>query len=159
DATDAHWQLYPVSQVDGAFLQGVGLPLIARASGYASDAAVWQDVRAHPGDVVIDTSALGLDDAGALGITQPRPVSAAQVVAPPVAAGVPTITNLQAQRAVRVPLSPENDLVIQVGSAISDQDILAENTLSLQHIVRGPGTIAPTTLWGMDLRGGRAIKL
>lgn len=158
-ATDARWRLYPVSQVNGAFLAGVGLPLAARATGYASDAAVWRDVRSHPGDVVIDAAALGPDDAAALAIQQPRPVSAAQFIAPPVAAGLPTITNLQTQNAQSKSPAAANDLLVQIAAAINDPDILAQNTLSLQHVVVGAGTIAPTTLWGIDLRGGPAIKL
>ncbi len=65
-APDAGWRVYPASEIDGAFLDGKGLPLAARAQGYGSDADVWRAVRTHPGDVVIDASALSSQDIATL---------------------------------------------------------------------------------------------
>lgn len=52
------WQVYPAQVVSGGFLQGYGLHLTARAKGFASDAAVWQALQAHPNYALIDSSAL-----------------------------------------------------------------------------------------------------
>jgi putative ABC transport system permease protein len=44
-----------VHGVDNAFLRNTTYSMSARAPGYASDAAVWRAVRAHPGLAVIDS--------------------------------------------------------------------------------------------------------
>src|SRR4029079_12579916 len=88
-AQSSRWGVYPASQVDGAFLEGVGLPLVARAPGFASDADVWRAVREQPGSIVIDVAALSRRDAALLGVRQPGRPQAAQYIGPPVAAGLP----------------------------------------------------------------------
>lgn len=159
DAHQARWRLYPASQVQGAFLDGVGLPLVARASGFSSDAAVWDAVRTQPGNVVIDAAALTPADAALLGLKQPAAVSAAQFLAPPIAANLPRLANLQmASEGIRAS-SAQNALLAQIGVAIEDPDNLSANMLRLDHIARPDHTIAPTPLWAMDLRGGHAVKL
>ena len=95
-AQSARWGVYPASQVDGAFLDGVGLPLVARAPGFASDADVWRAVREQPGNVVIDVAALSRRDAALLGVRQPGRPQAAQYIGPPVAAGIPGLSSLEA---------------------------------------------------------------
>lgn len=52
------WRLYPAQVVNGAFLNGFGLHLSARAQGFSSDEAVWQALQAHPNYALIDSSAL-----------------------------------------------------------------------------------------------------
>ncbi|HEU5226242.1 MAG TPA: FtsX-like permease family protein [Ktedonobacteraceae bacterium] len=52
------WTLYPAQIVSGGFLQGYGLHLMARASGFASDNAVWQALQTHTDYALIDSSAL-----------------------------------------------------------------------------------------------------
>jgi putative ABC transport system permease protein len=52
------WGAYPVAAVDEGFATGGGLPLQARARGYASDAAVWEAVARSPDLAVIDANAL-----------------------------------------------------------------------------------------------------
>ncbi|GHO43583.1 hypothetical protein KSX_17460 [Ktedonospora formicarum] len=57
-ASVPRWSVYPAQIVDGGFLQGYGLHLSARASGFGSDAAVWEALRQHPDYALIDSSAL-----------------------------------------------------------------------------------------------------
>jgi len=52
------WRLYPAQVVNGAFLNGLGLHLSARAQGFSSDDAVWQALQSHPNYALIDSSAL-----------------------------------------------------------------------------------------------------
>jgi putative ABC transport system permease protein len=49
---------HPLHVVDDGYLGGTGYAIQPRAAGYSSDRAVWDAVRDHPGDVVIDTSIL-----------------------------------------------------------------------------------------------------
>jgi putative ABC transport system permease protein len=57
-AKDPAWRLYPAQIVDGGFLQGYGLRLVARAKGFDSDSAVWQGMQSHPNYALIDDDAL-----------------------------------------------------------------------------------------------------
>ena len=57
-AKDPAWRLYPAQIVDGGFLQGYGLRLVARAKGFNSDSAVWQAIQSHPNYALIDDNAL-----------------------------------------------------------------------------------------------------
>jgi putative ABC transport system permease protein len=157
-AQSARWGVYPASQVDGAFLDGVGLPLVARASGFSSDADVWRTVRERPGSVVIDAAALSGRDAARLGVRQPGRPQAAQYIGPPVAAGIPGLSNLEALQSGQT----ANDLSaipFDFAGLFADDDTLNEATLRLQGMAVGPGVIAPTTIWAADLRGGAATKL
>jgi len=52
------WRLYPAQVVNGGFLQGLGLHLLARAQGFSSDEAVWQALQSHPNYALIDSNAL-----------------------------------------------------------------------------------------------------
>jgi putative ABC transport system permease protein len=52
------WRLYPAQVVNGGFLQGLGLHLLARAQGFSSDEAVWQALQSHPNYALIDNNAL-----------------------------------------------------------------------------------------------------
>jgi putative ABC transport system permease protein len=52
------WRFYPINVEDGAFLDGLGNHLVARAPGFASDADVWKALRDHPGYALIDSRAL-----------------------------------------------------------------------------------------------------
>src|SRR5262249_5580810 len=154
------WRVYPGSQVQGALLDGVGLPLIARADGYASDEDVWQTVRDHPGYVVIDAGALSDQDADRLSVQLPPPMSPAQFVGPPIASGLPGLNNLEALQGdpgASVRLQPGNFNALALLAA--NPEIAQEYTLRLRDIVTGTGRIAPTTLWISDARGSTAIKV
>jgi putative ABC transport system permease protein len=157
-AQAARWGLYPVSQVDGAFLDGVGLPLVARAPGFASDADVWRAVRERPGSVVIDVAAISRDDAALLGARQPARPQAEQYIGPPVAAGIPGLSSLEALQAGET-ASDFAGVPREFGALFADGDALNEATLRLQGIALGPGAIAATTLWVADVRGGAAVKV
>jgi putative ABC transport system permease protein len=52
------WQAYRADIADDAYLAGTHFTLHSRAAGYASDAQVWQTIRAHPGYAVVDSSIL-----------------------------------------------------------------------------------------------------
>ncbi|MFL5653207.1 MAG: ABC transporter permease [Ktedonobacteraceae bacterium] len=52
------WRIYPAQIVNGGFLQGYGVHLLARAKGFASDQAVWQALQTHPNYALIDSNAL-----------------------------------------------------------------------------------------------------
>ncbi|HEU5439376.1 MAG TPA: FtsX-like permease family protein [Ktedonobacterales bacterium] len=161
-APNARWSVYPVSQVDGSFLDGVGLPLVARAAGYASDAAVWQAVRTQPGAVVIDAGALSPADYTQLGL-QGRPSRFREnaLIGPPIAAGLPGLSSLEALHSFGTdgtdPLS--QGPLTGAGALLADTRFLGEVSLRLRGVVGGPGEIAPTPIWVSDLRGGPAIKL
>ena len=57
-ASTPRWSLYPAQLVSGAFLQGYGVHLTARAKGFNSDGAVWQALQTHSNYALIDSSAL-----------------------------------------------------------------------------------------------------
>ncbi|WIG57289.1 MAG: hypothetical protein OJF49_000033 [Ktedonobacterales bacterium] len=158
-APNARWSLYPVSQVDGGFLDGVGLPLVARALGYTSDADVWQALRTHPGDVVIDTGALSGIDAARLSLTLPPSLNASTFLGSPIASGLPGLSSLEAISNQTANASDIQQALPEAGAAISDPDFLREVTLRLRNVALSSGVIAPTPLWVSDLRGGKAIKL
>ncbi|HKT36750.1 MAG TPA: FtsX-like permease family protein, partial [Ktedonobacterales bacterium] len=154
---DAGWRVYPASQIDGAFLDGVGLPLAARAQGYASDAAVWQAVKTHPGNVVIDASALSSHDADTLGLSPAAPVSAAQFLGPPIAAGLPGLSNVEA---LKHPTSATTQGAFSaIGVFASDPSLVRTYRVQLHDIALGSGVIAPTTLWVGDMRSTTVSKV
>ncbi|HEV2459137.1 MAG TPA: ABC transporter permease, partial [Ktedonobacterales bacterium] len=159
DAVHARWGVYPASAIDGAFLSGVGLPLVARAPGFASDADVWQAVRSQPGDVVIDVGAVSPDDLNALGITLPAPVSVEHFVAPPIASGLLGLARLEALFGQTAALAAQHGVPPDVRNVISDPNQLNQYTLHLQDIALGPARIAPTILWVADPRGGPPERL
>ncbi|MFI5274888.1 MAG: FtsX-like permease family protein, partial [Ktedonobacterales bacterium] len=158
-AANARWSVYPVSEVDGAFLDGVGLPLVARASGFASDREVWTAVRTTPGDVVVDAGALSPRDAALLGL-QGRPPSftEAALSGPPIASGLPGLSSLEAL-ATAVPDPSQSPLAAGAGALLADHEFLGEVSLRLKGIATGAGQIAPASIWVSDLRGGAAVKL
>ena len=164
DTGNARWQVYPTSEISGAFLNGVGLPLAARASGYSSDAAVWQAVRDHPGDVVIDAGALSPEDAAALGLTQPPEIGPQQFIGPPIASGLPGLSSLESLNG-STPGSAQSQSANGLGplaafvAAAQDPYILDQVTLRLNDVATGAGQFAPIPLWAGDLRGGAAAKL
>jgi putative ABC transport system permease protein len=155
----ARWSVYPTEQVDGAFLDGVGLPLVARAEGFASDADVWHALRTHPGDVVVDAAALSTADAAALGVQQPSSPQLAQFIGPPVASGLPGLSSLESLNGANSTTSVPAGTSPELGALLANTDRLFEVTLRLRHVVAGPGQIAPIPLWVSDLRGGQAEKL
>src|SRR6185437_359103 len=147
-------------EVQGSFIDGVGLPLIARAGGYTSDDDVWNAVRNHPGDVVIDAGALSDQDADRLGVTLPPPMNPSQFVGPPIASGLPGLGNreaLQDDTDASTTLQPGNFNALAL--LASNPQIAQEYTLQLQDIVTASGPIKPTTLWITDARGSTAIKV
>ncbi|HLJ82216.1 MAG TPA: FtsX-like permease family protein, partial [Ktedonobacterales bacterium] len=152
NAQSARWSIYPVSEIQGAFLNGVGLPLVARASGFTSDAAVWQAIRTHPGDVVIDAGALNDQDAIALGIQLPPPVSPQQFIGPPIAAGLPGLSSLDAVDGRAPQTANQTGLLAEFNAVAQNEGIFNELLLRLDPIATGPSTIAPTPVWVADLR-------
>lgn len=158
-APNARWSLYPVSQVDGSFLDGVGLPLVARASGYADDAAVWHAVRTQPGSVVIDAAALSGPDAAALGVKPPPQYDDSQFLGPPIAADVPGLSGLEALNGDNLTQDVVSGKYPVLSALASSPYSYRELGLHLRNIVSGPGTIAPTALWVADLRGSKATRL
>jgi putative ABC transport system permease protein len=157
-AQSSRWGVYPASQVDGAFLDGVGLPLVARAAGFASDADVWRAVRKQPGNVVIDVAALNRRDAALLGVRQPGRPLAAQYIGPPVAAGIPGLSSLEALQSGGT-ATDLSAIPFDFAGLFASDGALNDATLRLQNIALGPGSIAPTTIWVADIRGGAATKL
>ena len=157
-AQSARWGVYPASQIDGAFLDGVGLPLVARAPGFASDADVWRAVREQPGNVVIDVAALSRRDAALLGVRQPGRPQAAQYIGPPVAAGIPGLSSLEALQSGET-ATDLSAIPFDFAGLFANDGALNDATLRLQNIALGPGSIAPTTIWVADMRGGAATKL
>ena len=154
----AGWRIYPASQIDGAFLNGTGLPLAARAQGYATDADVWRAVRTHPGAVVIDASALSRRDIATLRLKPPAAVSAAQFLGPPIAAGLPGLSSLETIGSpVRAPIAQGGFSAI--AALAGDPSLVREYRVRLQRIALAPGMIAPTTLWVGDLRGATVSKV
>ncbi|MGZ6388733.1 MAG: FtsX-like permease family protein [Ktedonobacterales bacterium] len=158
-APNARWSLYPASQVDGSFLDGVGLPLVARASGYADDAAVWRAVRTQPGSVVIDAAALNGPDATALGLKSLPQFDDSQFLGPPIAANMPGLSGLEALNGESLTRELEFGKYPVLSALISSPYSLREMGLRLRDVVTGPGTIAPTPLWVADLRGGKAMRV
>ncbi|HLZ22509.1 MAG TPA: FtsX-like permease family protein [Ktedonobacterales bacterium] len=158
-ASNARWSVYPVSAIQGAFLNGVGLPLIARASGFTSDAAVWQAVRTHPGDVVVDAGALSDQDAASLGIQLPPPVDPPHFIGPPIAAGLPGLSSLDALNGRGAQTADPTGLLAQFSVVSQNPELFNELLLHLDPIVTHSGTIAPARIWAADLRGGAAAKL
>jgi putative ABC transport system permease protein len=171
-APQAAWRFYPVSQVDGSFLDGVGLPLVARAAGFESDVSVWQAVRTYPGDVVIDIGALSRQDAATLGVAPPPAVSLQQFLGPPIASGLPGLSSLEAeavgasdsempcgQTASLAQLSTACGALPELASIAGNPFRLRDYTLRLQGVTQAPGTMRATTLWATDLRGGGVTKL
>ena len=159
DAPNARWSLYPSSQVDGSFLDGVGLPLVARAAGYADDAAVWRAVRTKPGSVVIDAGALSGPDAAALGLKLPPLFNDNQFLGPPIAANVPGLSGLEALNGGNLNRDLASGKYPVLGALVSSPYSLSELSLRLRDIVTGTGAIAPTPLWVADLRGGKAMRV
>ena len=164
-ASRAMWRFYPASELRGSLLDGVGFSLAACASGFTSDAQVWQAVRDHPGDVVIDASALTPADARLLGLTPAPPATPAQFTGPPIGAGLPgasTFDSLAGQRLAQ-DVSPQLERgaggLTVLSALLSDQGELTDFAIHLSDVARGPGSIAPTTLWVADLRGGPPTKL
>jgi putative ABC transport system permease protein len=78
------WYVYPAQVVNGSFLQGYGLHLLARADGFNSDNAVWQALRTHPNYALIDSSALPYNPNGVdnLPVYDPSVPQSAEVGAP-----------------------------------------------------------------------------
>ena len=79
---------YALHVVDPGYLSATGYALQPRAAGYASDRAVWDAVRDHPGYVVINASSLDVRTNGPADITGIKPSDASfqpfqvQAVAP-----------------------------------------------------------------------------
>jgi putative ABC transport system permease protein len=161
-AQNAAWRFYPASIIQGSLLDGVGMTLAARATGYTSDAQVWRALRDHPGDVVIDASALSAEDAAAIGVTPGPPPGAAQFLGPAIAAGLPGFTgveSLRAQEARLVAPSGAPDTLAIYAFILNNQFALQDDTLRLSNLALGPGRIAPTTLWAADVRGAASARL
>jgi putative ABC transport system permease protein len=152
--TDAGWRLYPVSAVQGAFLDGTGLPLAAHAPGYADDAAVWQDVRTVPGDVVIDVGALSPQDAALLGVTLPPQVDIPQFVAPPIASGLLGPSSVDALVHQASTQNALNGMPPDARQLLEHPNKVRPYTLRLDGVIDRERVMRPTSLWIADMRGG-----
>ncbi len=152
--SNARWSVYPASEIGGAFLEGEGLPLVGRAAGYASTADVWRAVRTVPGAVVIDADALSAGDAAVLGVPTGYRLHASQLIGAPIAAGIPGLSSVEALNS-----SPQSLGNLSVAGLSLNDGSLPEYQLRLRGIATGHGTIAPTTIWVTDIRGGPAKKL
>jgi len=155
---NAGWRLYPAAQIDGAFLQGAGLPLAARAQGYPTDAAVWRAVASQPGNVVIDAGALDPNDAAALGVQPPPPPDLTDFAAPPIAATLlgpatlaATLSQLATQDLLRQTTPEVRDL-------LDDPATLHHFTLRLTNISAQNGYFAPIPLWVGDFRSATPVR-
>lgn len=157
-AANAGWRVYPGSQIAGAFLDGVGLPLAARAQGFATDADVWRAVKTRPGYVVIDASALSGQDLTTLGLQSPAPVAVSQFLGPPIAAGLPGLSSLEALDR-STPTITAGGGFSAIGALASDPTLIGEYHVRLRNIALSSGSIAPTTLWIGDLRGQSVTKV
>lgn len=153
-APGARWAVYPAASISGSFLHGMGLPLIARAPPFASDAAVWDAVRTQPGDVVIDAGALDSADLAQLGVAPPARVGVQDFVAPPIASGLLGLAALESLLGQSAALQAQQAVPPDVRQIISDPNALSAYALHLHGAALGPGRIAPTTLWLADPRGG-----
>ncbi len=164
-AARAMWRYYPASALQGSLLAGLGFTLAARAPGYSSDTAVWQALRQHPGDVVIDASALSDADTAILGLTPGPSATAAQFTGPPIAAGLPgssgfeSLAGQQAAQDVSAEVARGAGALDVLSFLLNDQRSLNDLAIHLSGIARGPGSIAATPLWVADLRGGAPQKL
>jgi putative ABC transport system permease protein len=155
---NAGWRLYPAAQIDGAFLQGAGLPLAARAQGYATDAAVWRAVATQPGDVVIDAGALDPNDAAALGVQPPPPPDLTDFAAPPIAAtllGPSTLAATLSQAAAQDLLRQTTP---EMRNLLNDPATLHHFTLQLTNIGAQNGLFAPIPLWVGDFRSATPVR-
>lgn len=159
DAPNAGWRLYPVSEIQGSFLQGAGLPLVARAPGYTTDAAVWQALRDNPGMVVMDSGALSAEDAATLGVKRAPAVTLEDFAAPPIASTLlgpttlETVLNRPDTQELLKKTTPE------VQALLSDPNQLHAYTLQLNQVVTPDGQFAPQKLWLGDFRGGGARQV
>ncbi len=150
---DAGWRLYPVAEVSGDFLKGAGLPLVARAQGYATDAAVWAAVRDHPGDVVIDAGALATDEAATLGIQAPGPPQLEHFAAPPIAATLLGPSSLESAISAPQTQALLRQTSPEVRALLSQPAQLLAYTLRLSNLTDADGKLQPTTVWAEDFRG------
>jgi putative ABC transport system permease protein len=158
--TSARWGLYPMSSIEGAFLQGTGLPLAARASGYETDADVWNAVREHPDYVVIDAGALSQEDANTLGIDVPQSPQLEQFAAPPIAStllGPETLESALSRPDVQSLL---NSTPAEVRELLQDPNKLRTYTFHLSHVVdKKTSHFQPTPVWLADFRGNPAEQV
>ncbi|MGE5334721.1 MAG: ABC transporter permease [Nitrososphaerota archaeon] len=155
---NAGWRLYPAAQIDGDFLQGSGLPLAARAKGYATDAAVWRAVASQPGYVVIDAGALDANDAAALGVQIPPPPDLTDFAAPPIAAtllGPTTVAATLSQAATQALLRQATP---EVRNLLDDPAKLHHFTLQLTNTGAQNGSFAPIPLWVGDFRSATPVR-
>lgn len=153
------WGVYPAAAISGAFLDGEGLPLVARAPQYPSDAALWSAVRTQPGLAVIDLAALDIPDLERLGISTSPSLSVENFVAPPIASGLLGLASLEALLGQGAALQAQNAVPPDVRKIISDPSQISAYALHLSGVVTGPGTIAPTPLWIADPRGGPPTEI
>jgi putative ABC transport system permease protein len=125
------WYISPINIVDGGFLDGLGDHLVARAPGFASDAAVWQALRDHPGYALIDSRSL-----------PPEPDSH-------FTGYIPSLGNddLAAYEAVY------NEVAARLGGFAQDYEY------QFSGAYQGDTTIPATPLWVSDIRGGTPVKL
>jgi len=128
------WRYYPISVVDGGFLDGTGYNLVARAPGFATDADVWKALRDHPGYALIDSRAL-----------RAPPGS-------PLSENIPSLEPDQFQLLQTI----YGAVTQRVGPLPGDYD---DYLFRFSGALRGDTTIPATPLWISDIRGGKAIKV
>ncbi len=133
-APHPEWRYYPISVVDGGFLDGLGYHLVARAPGFATDADVWQALRDHPGYALIDSQAL-----------RAPPGS-------PYSENMPSLEPNQQQELQAI----YSQVTQTVGELPGDYH---DYLYHFSGALRGDTTIPATPLWISDIRGGKAIKI
>ena len=157
NSASAGWRLYPAAQIDGAFLQGAGLPLAARAEGFTSDTAVWQAVASQPGHVVIDAAALTPSEAAALGAQTPPLPELTDFAAPPIAATLLGPTSLTATLSQTSTQELLQQAPPEVRDLLSDSAKVHHFTLQLTKIGAHAGAFTPFKLWVGDFRSATPV--
>ena len=107
---------------------------------------------------MIDASALSPEDIAALGLTPPAPIAPSQFLGPPVAAGIPGLSSLEALNNPQ-PTALPNGGFSAIATLASDPSLVDQYRAQLQNIAVSRGVIAPTTLWIGDLRGATVTKV
>lgn len=128
------WRYYPINVEDGDFLNGVGMKLVARAPGFATDADVWKAMRDHPGYALIDSRAL-------------RP--------PPGSPPDESIISLEPDQ-LQTLRTIYAAVIQKIGPLPGDYD---DYLFRFSGAQRGDTTIPATPLWISDIRGGKATRI
>ena len=120
--------------------------------------------------MVIDIGALSPQDIGRLGTLLPPAVTAEQFLGPPIAAGLPGLSSLEAtgngtasgQCALGADVAAQGagcGALPELAAVASDPDGLQQFTLRLHGVATAARQMRATPLWATDLRGSGVTKL